>query len=63
MSFEVETKEEVRKRKPKKVLIPKISYFVSESASEEDTQRRLAKVYDIIFSKVYKKMYSVDKLN
>lgn len=57
-----ETKEKVT-RKPRGVVLPKISYHVVE-ISEKEIQRRLAKAYDILFTEVYKKMYGgVDKLN
>jgi hypothetical protein len=62
MSFEGETKEKPRTRKPKKVVLPNFSYHVVE-VSEEELKRRLNRAYDILFTRVYKKMYGVDKLN
>ena len=48
------TKEKVRTRKPRRLMVPALSFYVVDSASEAEIQRRLDTAFDILFTEVFK---------
>ncbi|MEI8175231.1 MAG: hypothetical protein WCG28_04750 [bacterium] len=55
------TKEKMRARRPKKLVVPALSFHVVDSASEEEIQRRLDSAFNILFTEVFKNINGVDK--
>jgi len=48
------TKEKVRVKRPRKILVPTLSFHMVDSASEVEIQRRLDCAFDILFTEVFK---------
>ena len=63
MSFDVETKEKIPLKRPRRSPEASFTYHVVDSTSEAEAERRIAQAYDILFTEVFKKMNSGDKLN
>lgn len=55
------TKEKVRIRRPKRLIVPTLSFHMVEGASEGEIQRRLDSAFNILFTEVFKNNKGVDK--